>query len=72
MTACRKLELQPVAGGHCKYWYVVDSGGVRSYAPLMDDVHVARSASPVRAGFQPTWYATIRRLSFGHDFRSLK
>ncbi len=47
-------ELRTVAGSHRRYWYVVDYGGVRSYAPLMDDVHVARSASPFWAGFQPT------------------
>ena len=71
MTACRKWELQTVAGGHSKYWYVVDSGGVRSYAPLRDDVPVARSASPSWAGFQPTGYATIRRLAFGPIVRPL-
>ena len=71
MTACRKLELQTFAGGHCKYWYVVDSGGVRSYAPLMDDVHVARGASPSWADLRSTCDATIRRLAFGPIVRPL-
>ena len=74
----RRVHFQPaeegaaagrIAPARSGMW--IDYGGVRSYAPLMDDVHVARSASPAWADFQSTCDATIRRLAFGPIVRPL-